>query len=109
MKTKTKDFSNCHIQFMFGSVSSPSDIREIWWRIRPSELGWLDRLFHNPWRAVYRECAGELLSYHSPRVWKEELAHLKTYKDAVEWQKAQYKRRDEFYNWKVKEGEYWLK
>ena len=105
----TKDFSNCSIQFRFESITSPDSVRGIWWRICPSELGWWDRLFHNPWRRFYKERYTMILKYISPRVWKEELSLLKTYKDAVEWQKAQYKERDDFYNWKVKVGEYWPK
>ena len=106
---KIKDYSNYHIQFMFGYASSPDDVREIWWRIRPSELGWWDRLFHNPWRTIYRECVGDMLMYHSPSVWKEELSHLKTYKDITEWQRKQYREQRKYYQSKVEQGEYWPK
>lgn len=104
---KTQDINNCSIQFRFGYAGSPDGYREIWWRIRPSELGLWDRLFNNPWRTAYRECFGDMLRYLSPRVWKEQLSHLKTYWEITEWQRKQYRKRDEYYQKKVENGEYW--
>lgn len=106
---KTQVINNYHIQFKFGYASSPNDMRKIWWRICPSELGWWGRIFHNPWRTVYRECCGDMLSDHSPWVWKEELSHLKTYNEITEWQEKEYRKRDKYYQKKVEEGIYWPK
>jgi len=106
---KTKDYSDYPIQFRFSHSSNPDDYREVWWRICPSNLGLWDRLFHNPWRTIYRECYGDMLTYHSPRLWSEELSHLNTYSEITEWQKKEYEKHDKYYQDKVEKGVYWPK
>ena len=104
---KTKDYSDCPIQFAFGRITSPDDIREIWWRICPSELSLWDRLFHNPWRQFYKECYGDLLRYFNPTEWREEISQLKTYKDAIEYQSKQYELNDDYRRKQIDDGVIW--
>ncbi len=104
---KTKDYSDYPIQFQFGPITSPNDIREVWWRIHPSKLGFWDRLFHNPWRRFYKDCYGDMDGYFSPQEWKKELSHLKTYRDAIRYQSKQYKKHDDYYRELIENGDWW--
>ena len=102
-----KDYNKCRIQFMFGDYRNPEDIREVWWRIQPSELGFWDRLFRNPWRTLKRHIYGEMTSYFTPMKWKEELSHLKTYADVIRYQRDEYHKYRDYIQEKVELGVYW--
>ena len=110
MKYK-QDYSKCDIQFsyewVFGSCTKPDDYRFIYWRIRPDEMTWWDRIFKNPWRQ-FRHAAGiGLNDIYSPRRFKEELSSIKTYEQALGYQNKQQRLIKEYYRKKQGVGEFW--
>ena len=78
-----KDLDNHNIEFRFQNHST--GYRQILWRIVPSELGIWDRLFHNPWRVLYRACYRELTSFFKAKHWKD-ARELTTYRAIMEYQ-----------------------
>lgn len=78
-----KDLDNYNIEFRLKNYSM--GYRQILWKIVPSELGIWDRLFHNPWRILYRSCYRELTDLFKARHWKD-VRQLTTYRDIMEYQ-----------------------
>ena len=110
MKDYSK-YNKCHIElgydWVFNSIINPTDYRYIYWRIRPSEMTWWDRIFHNPWRLFSGVIVDELNEVYSPKTFKEQLSHIKTYEQAVNYQNEQYRIVEEKKLEKIATGEYW--
>lgn len=78
-----KDLDNYNIEFRFRNYSM--GYREILWRIVPSELGFWDRCFHNPWRVLYRASYRHLTNLFKAGHWKD-VRELTTYRSIMEYQ-----------------------
>ena len=59
--------------------------RCLYWRIKPSQLNWFERLFKNPWRQLYHECFGEWNRYFSSTRFYEEIKPCKTAGDILSY------------------------
>ena len=86
-----KDYSKCEIEFAFEYVFPYGSHEEIapkyvYWRIKPSELTLWDRWFHNPWRQFERVIFKDLNPVYTPKAFKQELSHIKTYEQAMNYQ-----------------------
>lgn len=90
-----KDYSKCEIEFFFerafpGSSHKDDELMYVYWRIKPSGLTLWNRWFHrNPWRRFEHVFATELNPLYSPETVKQELSHLKTYEQAMDYRKEQ--------------------
>lgn len=104
---KIKD--NYQIQFMLSEMDplDPTGFREIWWRICPKELSLWNRIFHNPWRTLKHACLGDMNRYFNPKEYRDEISCMKTYSDVMEYQRRQWKLRDDFVKKRIDEGRYW--
>lgn len=104
-----KDYSNYSIQIQTGYEygSGKDNWRQVWWRIDPSQLSLWERMFKNSWRIFKHYCCDELNPCYSPRRFKDELSGIKTYGQAVQYQKEQQMLVNAYIDRKVKEGKYW--
>ena len=96
MKYK-KDYSKCRIEFAYESVVIDDEYRLIYWRIRPEEMTWWDRIFKNTWRKFEYAGSSIMLDWYSVLIYNEELAPIQTYEQAIEYQEKQYRLFDERY------------
>jgi hypothetical protein len=85
------------------------DKRHVFWRIEPSELPLLQRLFRNPWRQLYRAYSyiDDYDYCYDAKEYMKEVTPLKTYGDVRKYMESAHimirKRRLQ----KIEKGEMW--
>ena len=73
-----------------------SKYRYLYWRIKPSQLNWFERLFKNSWHQLYHECFGEWNRCFSSERFFEEVKPCKTVGDILSYIEKQNKLIDRY-------------
>lgn len=99
---------NWKVEFQFDSNTS-SDYRRIWWRVKPSELPLLKRLFSNEWNKLYRayKWVGGTSYLYSIDDYYKDIAPMKTVGDVLEYLTKQDVIIQERHEKSIKEHEIW--
>lgn len=90
----------------FNCDSSTSKQRWLYWRIKPSQLNWFERLFKNHWHQLRHECCGEWNRYFTSSQFIEWVKPCKTVSDILSYIVEQRKLIDErntrsYHGWPV--------
>lgn len=89
MKKNIRDY-NIQIKTVY-FFDEKDGFRNIYFRIKPSELSFFRRIFNNPW-LKFKKCfnfTNKLTDFYSPLEFKTEIKPLKTYGDAIDYLKRQ--------------------
>lgn len=99
---------NWEVEFQFDSNTS-SVYRRIWWRVKPSELPLLKRLFLNEWNELYHayKWAGGTDKIYSIDEYYEDIAPMKTVGDVLEYLNKQDVIVQERHEIQIKKHEIW--
>lgn len=74
------------IEFTYGhETGSVHALRYIYWRIRPDQLNWFEKLFCNHWHQLYQECVGKWNPYFSAKDFHNKVKPLKTVGDVYDF------------------------
>ena len=78
-----KKFLSYEIEFDYGDFTGKC--RSLYWRIKPSQLNWFERLFKNYWHQLHHECFGEWNRYFTSTQFFDEVKPCKTVSDILSY------------------------
>ena len=87
--------SNLKIELSYSQLTG--NYRYYYWRIKPSELSFWNRLFNNAWHQLFHACGDDWNPCFSPKRYWDDIDNLKTVEDIEkyierEWNKIQIER-----------------
>lgn len=101
-----KDLGNCTIELSYSDICS--NMRYIYWRIKPKELSFWKRLFKNPWRRLERHVFGNWNPIWSVFDYKEcNVQALKTYSDILNFEDREWDKIIDYRQEMIEQGEMW--
>jgi hypothetical protein len=75
-------YSSCEIEFCCeNGASREGKNRKLYWRIKPDQLNWFQRLFTNQWRQLSHECMGSWNPYFSSTEFLDKVKPCRTVAD----------------------------
>lgn len=78
------------IEFTYGhEIVSKYKLRYIFWRVRPDQLNWFEKLFCNRWRQLYQDCVGNWNPYFTVKDFHNKVKPLKTVGDIYDFYEEQ--------------------
>ena len=77
-------YLSCEIEFRYENGASPDGkirYRKLYWRIKPDQLNWFQRLFGNQWRQLSHEWLGRWNPYFSSTEFLDKVKPCRTVAD----------------------------